>query len=120
MKKNFCDSERFEFVRQFRLSGLTQVQFCALNGINRSTFRDWLNAYHSINGKFINVSALSEKPNCIVDDGEFRVNVLSEGEKIQKSAHFTRFDHSVVVIEYRDIKITTSLCQAERLLEKFL
>ena len=44
--------------------------------------------------------------------------MLSEVEKIKKSSHFSRFDHSIVVIEYKGIKISTSLNQAERLLEK--
>ena len=38
--------------------------------------------------------------------------------KITKSNHFNRFDHSIVVIEYKELKITTSLAQAEKLLEK--
>ena len=47
-----------------------------------------------------------------------KANILNEVEKQNKSSHFTRFDHSIVVIEYKEIKITTSLEQAERLLEK--
>ena len=46
--------------------------------------------------------------------------MLSEVEKKKKSAHFSRFDHSIVVIEYKEIKITTSLEQAEKILEKII
>ena len=46
-----------------------------------------------------------------------KANILSEVEKANKSSHFTRFDHSIVVIEYKEIKITTSLEQLEKLLE---
>ena len=35
------------------------------------------------------------------------VNILSESEIITKSNHFNRFDHSIVVIEYKELKITT-------------
>ena len=41
-------------------------------------------------------------------------------EKVKRSNHFNRFDHSIVVIEYKEIKITTSLEQAEKILEKIL
>ena len=77
-----------------------------------------MKAYNNINGKFINVKTVSEKENNIIGENDIRVNILSEIEKIKKSTHFTRFDHSIVVIEYKELKITTSLEQAEALLEK--
>ena len=44
------------------------------------------------------------------------VNFLTDQDK--KSRHFTRFDHSIVMIEYKGIKISTSLEQALKLLEQ--
>lgn len=120
MGKFYTDQERYEYCRKYIISGLTRSEFAKLNGINRHTLGDWINAYNNIHGKFINVTTVSEKENEIIETEDYRVNVLSEIEKIQKSSHFSRFDHSVVVIEYKEIKITTSLEQAEVLLEKIL
>ena len=77
-----------------------------------------MKAYNNINGKFINVSTVSENESNIIEEKDVRVNIISEIEKLNKSTHFSRFDHSIVVIEYKELKITTSLEQAERLLEK--
>ena len=46
------------------------------------------------------------------------MNILNEEQVIKKSHHFSRFDHSIVVIEYKNLKITTSLDQALTILEK--
>ena len=77
-----------------------------------------MNAYNNINGKFINVNTVSENENNLIEDKDVKVNILSEVEKKNKSNHFGRFDHSIVVIEYKGIKVTTSLEQAESILEK--
>ena len=97
---------------------MSVAAFALKNGMARTTLRDWMKAYNNINGKFINVKTVSEKENNIIGENDIRVNILSEIEKIKKSTHFTRFDHSIVVIEYKELKITTSLEQAEALLEK--
>lgn len=120
MGKFYTDQERYEYCRRYRLSGLTKSEFAKLNGINRHTLSDWISAYNNIHGKFINVTRVSGTENEIVETEDYRVNVLTEIEKVKKSSHFSRFDHSVVVIEYRELKITTSLEQAEVLLEKIL
>ena len=86
--------------------------FAKENGLNRETLRDWMNTYNNIHGKFINVNTVSEKENNIIEEKDVRVNMLSEVEKIKKSSHFSRFDHSVVVIEYKGLKVTTSIEQA--------
>ena len=114
----YTDQERYEFCRRYKICGKTISEFARENNINRTTLRDWINAYNNINGKFINVSTVAENENNIVENKDLRVNMLSEVEKIKKSSHFSRFDHSIVVIEYKGIKISTSLNQAERLLEK--
>lgn len=118
MKKYYTDQERYEYCRNYILSNKKESEYVKEVGLNRSTFKDWLKAYKNINGKFINVSKVSEKENQIVSKEDVRINILSEIEKIKKSSHFSRFDHSIVEIEYKGIKITTSLEQAEKLLEK--
>jgi transposase-like protein len=114
----FTDQERYEHCRKCRLSGKTVSEYARENGINRGTLRDWMSAYKNISGKFINVNNVSEKENNIIDDEDVVVNILSEIEKKKKNCHFGRFDHSIVVIEFRDLKITTSLEQAEAILAK--
>ncbi|MDY2746108.1 MAG: hypothetical protein SOV57_02765 [Bacilli bacterium] len=112
------DQERYEWCRKCKLSGMPVVPFAKENELNRETLRNWMNAYNNIHGKFINVNTVSKKENNIIEENDVRVHMLSEVEKIKKSSHFSRFDHSVVVIEYKGLKVTTSLEQAEKILEK--
>ncbi len=63
MGKFYTDQERYEYCRKYKISGLTKREFAEQNGINRHTLGDWINAYNNIHGKFINVSAVSEKEN---------------------------------------------------------
>ena len=118
--KRFTDQERYEHCRKFKISGLSVAEYTRQNGLNRSTFRDWISAYNNINGKFINVATVSDKECELIDNGSYRVNMLGEIEKFKKSSHFSRFDHSIVVIEYKNIKLSTSLEQAEILLRRIL
>lgn len=118
MGKYYTDQERYEWCRRCKISGKSVTAFANENGIARTTLRDWMKAYNNINGKFINVSTVSENESNIIEEKDVRVNIISEIEKLNKSTHFSRFDHSIVVIEYKELKITTSLEQAERLLEK--
>ena len=116
----YSDQERYEHCRKYRLSGLNISEYARRNNLNRNTFKDWVSAYNNINGKFINVSNVSDNENEIIDTNVFKTNILSETEKVKKSNHFSRFDHSIVVIEYKVVKITTSLEQAERILSNLL
>lgn len=117
--KYYTDQERYEHCRKCRLSGKTVSQYALENGINRATLRDWMNAYKNINGKFINVSTVSKRENNIIETDDVIANVIGEIEKKKKN-HFSRFDHSIVEIEVKGIKICTSLEQAEKILEKIL
>lgn len=118
--KRFTDQERYEHCRKYKISGLSVSEYARQNGLNRTTFKDWVSAYNNINGKFINVATVSDKECELIDNGSYRVNMLGEIEKFKKSTHFSRFDHSIVVIEYKNIKLTTSLEQAEKLLGRIL
>ena len=117
-RKYYTDQERYEWCRKCKLSGMPVATFAKENGLSRETLRDWMIAYNNINGKFINVNTVSENENNLIEDKDVKVNILSEVEKKNKSNHFGRFDHSIVVIEYKGIKVTTSLEQAESILEK--
>ena len=118
--KYYTDQERYEHCRKCRILGKTISEYARENGINRATLRDWMYAYRNIHGKFINVNTVREKENNIIENEDVRVNILSEIEKKKRRNHFDRFDHSVVEIEYKGLKITTSLEQAEKILEKIL
>ena len=117
-KRFYTDQERYEWCRKCKLSGMPVTTFARKNGLSRETLRDWMNAYNNINGKFINVNTVSENVSNLIEDKDVKVNILSEVEKIKKSKHFSRFDHSVVVIEYKELKVTTSLEQAEKILDR--
>lgn len=117
-KKHYTDHQRFEAVKKYKASGMSLRSFAAANGYNRETVRDWVNAYNHLEGSFKRIDNINEE-NSIIEDKDVRMNLLHTEEIVKKSNHFSRFDHSVVVIEANNIKITTSLTQAIEILERF-
>ena len=118
MGKRFTDVERINFVKKWRLSGLPVKTFADQNGLNRETFREWANAYRDLEGRFIKINVDDNNPTQLVQTQDMTMNILTEEQVIKKSHHFSRFDHSIVVIEYKNLKISTSLEQALVILEK--
>lgn len=112
MGKHYTDRDRLDMVKKYRLSGLGLSEFTRQEKINRSTLKDWVAAYNHLQGDFIRIDNLDSKPGAILDEDEVRLNILKSNEITKKSTHFTRFDHSIVVIETKEMKITTSLEQA--------
>ena len=112
MGKHYTDRDRLDMVKKYRLSGLTMSDYARQEKINRSTLKDWVAAYNHLQGDFIRIDNLDSKPGTLIDEDEMRMNMLKDNEVIKKSTHFTRFDHSIVVIETKEMKITTSLEQA--------
>lgn len=104
MKKHSTDQERYEHCRKCRISGKSISEYAKEVGVNRTTLRDWMNAYKNIHGKFINVTTISEKENNIVETEDVRVNMVSEIEKKKRRNHFDWFDHSVFVFCSKDEK----------------
>ena len=117
MGKFYTDKERFETVKHFKASGMSQSDYSKKYGYARTTLRDWVAAYNHINGDFIRVDNIGTTAS-VIEGENVRINVLDKEEIIRKSTHFSRFDHSVVVIESRRIKITTSLAQALEILKR--
>ncbi len=122
MSKFKSDYERLETVKEFKLSRMSISEFSRYKGVNRETLRDWVNAYDNLDGSFIRLNKVLEsaQEGTMLANEDVRVNMLKPEEIIRKSTHFSRFDHSIVVIEINKLKITTSLEQALAILEKFL
>lgn len=119
MVKRISDRERLEYVKQYKTSGLSVSEFAKRHNLARCTLRDWINAFESISGDFIQVNpSLAEKGD-FMKTGEVRMNMLSHEQITGKSRHFTRFDHSIVVIEFNGLKITTSLEHARAILRDY-
>lgn len=112
----FTDRDRLEYVKEYKTSGLSISEFSALKGISRTTLRDWVNAFESITGGFIKIDAALKGEGDIEINHDYRMNMLSQEQITGKSSHFTRFDHSIVVIEFNGLKITTSLEHARVIL----
>ncbi len=117
MGKFYTDQERFEVVKHYLGSGLTQSEYSNKYGYARTTLRDWVSAYHHISGDFIRIDNIGTNES-VIGEADVRMNLLKSEEIHKKSMHFTRFDHSIVVIEKKGIKITTSLEQAIKILER--
>lgn len=119
MVKRISDRERLEYVKQYKTSGLSVSEFAKRHNLARCTLRDWINAFESISGDFIQVNpSLAEKGD-FMKTGEVRMNMLSHEQITGKSRHFTRFDHSIVIIEFNGLKITTSLEHARAILRDY-
>lgn len=116
-KRFYTDQERYDACRRFKISGMSRLEFAKQENIPESTLRDWNRAYNNLTGNFINVTTALEKDEDILTDQDVRATMLTEPEKLKKSTHFSRFDHSIVVIEYQQLKITADVQTAEKLLE---
>ncbi|HOE53869.1 MAG TPA: helix-turn-helix domain-containing protein [Bacilli bacterium] len=122
MGKYKTDYERLETVKEFKMSKLSVSEFARQKGINRTTLRDWINAYDNIDGSFVRLNKVldSSRKSVLLSNDDVNVSLLKPEEIRAKSKNFTRFDHSVVVIEVAQVKVTTSLQQALAILEKIL
>lgn len=119
MAKRISDQERLEYVKQYKTSGMSVSEFAKRHNLTRCTLRDWINAFESISGDFIQVSpSLAEKGDFMRNE-EVRMNMLLKEQITEKSNHFTRFDHSIVVIEFNGLKITTSFEHARAILKDY-
>ena len=119
MVKRISDRERLEYVKQYKTSGLSVSEFAKRHNLARCTLRDWINAFESISGDFIQVNPSIAEKGDFMKTGEVRMNMLSHEQITGKSRHFTRFDHSIVVIEFNGLKITTSLEHARAILRDY-
>lgn len=119
-KKHYTDRERLETVKKLRASGQSITRFAKENGIPFTTLRDWDYAFRDLEGKFVRLDFDESDPSRLMSTQDVAVHMLSEEQVRGKSNAFSRFDHSVVVIEHRGIKITTSLEQALAILGRIL
>ncbi len=118
MRKYYTDKERLEFVKEWKVSKLNQTAFAKKKGLAVATFRDWVHAYKNLQGQFIRIKPNNEIDGNLINEPELRMNMLSEEEKIKKSSHFSRFDHSIVVIEIGKVKLTSSIENAIEILRR--
>ena len=119
-KKYFTDRERLETVKRLRASGQSITRFARENGIAYATLRDWADAFRDLEGKFVRLDFDESDPSRLMSTQDVTMHMLSEEQARGKSRKFRRFDHSIVVIEYRDLKVTTSLEQALAILGRIL
>lgn len=119
-KKYYTDRERLETVKRLRASGQSITRFARENGIAYATLRDWADAFRDLEGKFVRLDFDESDPSRLMSTQDVTMHMLSEGQVRGKSNAFSRFDHSVVVIEHRGVKVTTSLEQALAILGRIL
>ncbi|BCR35321.1 helix-turn-helix domain-containing protein [Mariniplasma anaerobium] len=117
MSKHYTNRARLDAVKNYRASNLSLSEFARQHKFNRSTLKDWVAAFNHLEGDFIRIDNISDRPGELINEENIRLNMLKGDEITKKSTHFSRFDHSIVVIESKQIKITTSLEQALKILE---
>lgn len=119
MSKYKSDYERLEYVKKFKSSNKSLSQFAIEEKIAYSTIRDWVRAFDNINGDFVKLNKELNKPGVVLKNDELSIKMLTNEQIYHKNSHFTRFDHSVVQIEFSKLKITTSLEQALTILKHY-
>ena len=67
MGKHYSDQERFEVVKHYLASGLSQSEYAQENGYARTTLRDWVNAYNHISGDFIRIDNIGTETFDLID-----------------------------------------------------
>jgi transposase len=117
MGNHYTDRERLDAVKKYRGSGMGVSEFARKEGYNRSTLKDWASAYQNLQGDFIRIDNIDDQPGALINQENIKMNVLKDDEITRASGHYSRFDHSIVVIETKQMKITTSLEQALRIVE---
>ena len=119
MSKYKSDYERLETVKKFKCSNKSISQFSKDENIPYATVRDRIRAFDNIDGEFVKLKKEMSKPGVVLENNDATVKLLKNEEIYHKNSHFTRFDHSVVVIEFAKIKITTSLKQALEIMSQY-
>jgi len=121
MSKYKSDYERLETVKEFKVSKLSIRAFTIKKGMSRETLRDWVNAYDNVDGSFVKLNKVMDASDdgALLSNDDVVLNLLKPEHILKKSRHFSRFDHSIVVIEFGTLKISTSLEQALTILEKY-
>jgi len=117
MGNHYTDRERLDAVKKYRASGMSASEFARREGYVRSTLKDWASAYQNLQGDFIRIDNIDDQPGALINQENIKMNVLKDDEITRASGHYSRFDHSIVVIETKQMKITTSLDQALRIVE---
>lgn len=114
----YSDAERLKAVKGYMNAGMTVSKYAEKIGVNARTLRDWIRAFRSFNGGFINITEAANDPSKLVANYGMEMEVLEPDQVKKKSSNFTRFDRDVVVIEIGKMKLTTSLGCARELLSK--
>ena len=116
--KYYSDAERLKAVKGYMNAGMTSSEYAKKIGVNPRTLRDWIRAFRSFDGGFINITEAAKEPNKLVTNYGMEMEVLEPEQVKKKSGNFARFDRDVVVIEIGRMKLTTSLGCARELLSK--
>lgn len=116
--KYYTDAERLRAFKGFINSGITSSDYAKKIGVNPRTLRDWVRAFRSFDGGFIDITKEATDPNILVTNYGMEMKVLEPEQVRKKSGNFARFDRAIVVIEIGEMKLTTSLECARELLSK--
>lgn len=114
----YSDAERLKAVKGYMNAGMPVSKYAEIIKVNARTLRDWIRAFRSFNGGFINITKAANDSSKLVTNYGMEMEVLEPDQVKKKSSNFTRFDRDVVVIEIGKMKLTTSLGCARELLSK--
>ena len=83
MGKHYSDRERLDAVKKYKISGLRMSEYVKIEGYNRSTFKDWVNAYEFLQGDFIRIDNLEDQPGVLLNEENIKLNLFRNEEIAQ-------------------------------------
>lgn len=114
----YSDAERLKAVKGYMNAGMPVSKYAEIIKVNARALRDWIRAFRSFNGGFINITKAANDPSKLVTNYGMEMEVLEPDQVKKKFSNFTRFDRDIIVIEIGKMKLTTSLGCARELLSK--
>lgn len=100
--KYYTDAERLKAVKGCMNTNIPVTEYAKQIGVNPRTLRDWMRAFKSFDGGFINITEEANNPSVLVTDYGMEMKILEPEEVKKKSRNFARFDRGIVVIEILD------------------
>lgn len=114
----YSDAERLKAVKGYMNAGMPVSKYAEIIKVNARALREWIRAFRSFNGGFINITKAANDPSKLVTNYGMEMEVLEPDQVKKKFSNFTRFDRDIIVIEIGKMKLTTSLGCARELLSK--
>ena len=88
--KYYSDAERLKAVKGYMNAGMTSSEYAKKIGVNPRTLRDWIRAFRSFDGGFINITEAANDPSKLVSNYGMEMEVLEPDQVKKKSSNLRK------------------------------